>query len=89
VPLPSVGNLAFLVFNREAWVLPWSGLVESTGHFCALRKQVSWHPQNGGLPLSERAGFPLFDGAAGALPWEGLVVSNRPLGSVGREASWH
>jgi hypothetical protein len=72
----------------EKGALPRLGTVKSSGHFCALRRQVSWHPQNGSLPLSGGAGL-LFDGAAGALPLEGLVVSAGSPCSVGKEASWH
>jgi hypothetical protein len=39
--------------------------------FCALGKQVSWHPQNGKLPLSGRAGFLFFDSAVWALIQDG------------------
>jgi hypothetical protein len=72
----------FLLYNREAGVLSWSGPF-------ALGKQVFWHPQNDILPLSGEAGFLLFDGVAEILPWEGLVVNAGPQCSVGREASWH
>jgi hypothetical protein len=54
----------------------WLGIVKSAGPLCALGKQVSWHPQNGRLPLNGRVGFPLF---------HGVVVSTGPLW---REASW-
>jgi hypothetical protein len=65
------------------------GTLGSSGSFCALGKQVSWHLQNGILSLSRRSGLLLFDRAAGALPREGVVISARPLFSMGREASWH
>jgi hypothetical protein len=71
-----MGNLAFLVFKGEAGVL-WSGTVVSTGPFCALEMQVSWH-QHDRLPLSGGDGFLLFNMAVGAFPWEGLVVSAGP-----------
>jgi hypothetical protein len=84
-----VGNLAFLVFNGEAGALLWLGTVGSTGSFCALGNQVSWHPQTGKLPLSGRHELLLFDRVMGDLPQKGLVVSSEPLCSVGKEASWH
>jgi hypothetical protein len=70
-----VGNLKFLVLNGEAEALPWSGTVGNAGPFCALGKLVSWHLQNGRLPLSGKTEFPLFHRAVGALPWEDLVVA--------------
>jgi hypothetical protein len=57
--------------------------------FLSLGKLVSWHPQNGRLPLTGGAGFPLFNGSVRALLQEDLVVSAGPLCSTGREASWH
>jgi hypothetical protein len=80
-------SLAFLLFNREAGALPWLGIVGETGPL-ALWKQVSWHLQNGWLPLSGRAEFLLFEEAVGALPQECLVVSLGPPLSVGKETSW-
>jgi hypothetical protein len=71
----------FLVFNGEVGALPWLGTVGSARPFCAIGKQVSWHPQadgDGRLPLSRGAGFPLFDQTVRALPQEGFMISLRP-----------
>jgi hypothetical protein len=86
--LPSVGNLAFQLFDRGAGALPLSGTVGSAGPLCTLegRPPASFRVED--CHLVEELGFHLLNRGDLTLLQAGVVGSAGPLSTLGMQTFW-